>query len=403
MVALQWSSDADKPRSVRGRHAVRVVRSGRLMLRVEAPTLRLLRSDRQGLLLVVKATVASATAFEIARTAGGSHVPALAALAAIITVQVSGSQTARRAVEYSSGVAAGVIAAILLSRFLGVHWWSISLLTLLSLLAGRLIRLGSQANQIAISAVLVMSLGSSYGWTRIVDTLIGAAIGVATSLAVPQPSGHRAVRSQVAAAASELALALRGMSGAVGQGFSPTAVRDSLSSARNVSRQLADVRRWVETERDERRVSLGGRRTSGDRALDRCDAALAALDHVSNEVRSIGRFLLAMATETATVSEPDRAALGDQLELVAAAIDAWGRAVSEEDPAPHLARLHAASERTKAKLASIADLSRSGAPDPQWVAVQLEIERIAGELDPAGAHGAAIAPPTTAESPADRS
>jgi hypothetical protein len=373
------------------------------MLRVEAAMLRLLNSDRQGLLIVVKATVASAAAFELARTTVGSRVPALAALAAIITVQVSGSQTTRRALEYSSGVTAGVIAAILLSRFLGVHWWSISLLTLLSLLAGRLIRLGSQANQIAISALLVMSLGSSYGWTRIVDTLIGAAIGVATSLAVPQPSGDRAVRSQVAAAASELALALRGMSAGVGQGWSPADARGFLSSARDVSRVLADVRGSVETERDERRVSLVGRRTNGDRGLDRCDAALAALDHVTNEVRSIGRFLLAMATDTAAVSEADRAALGELLELVAGAIDAWGRAAGAEDPAPHLARLQAESEFATAKLASIADVRTPASRDPQWVAVQLEIERIAGELDPAGAHGAAIAPSSTAESPTDRS
>jgi hypothetical protein len=121
-------------------HAVQVVTPRQLMRRSEAATLRLLQSDRAALTLIVKTTFASAVAFELARTTVGSTVPALAAMAAIITVQVSGSRTVRRALEYSAGVAAGVIVAILLTRFLGVRWWSNSLLVLMSLFAGRIIR-----------------------------------------------------------------------------------------------------------------------------------------------------------------------------------------------------------------------------------------------------------------------
>jgi uncharacterized membrane protein YccC len=363
----------------------------RQVRRAEAATLRLLQSDRAALLLIVKATFASAVAFELARTTVGSTVPALAAMAAIITVQVSGSRTVRRALEYSAGVVAGVIVAILLTRFLGVHWWSISLLVLLSLFAGRIIRLGSQANQIAISALLVMSLGSSYGWTRVSDTLIGAAVGVATSVAVPPPSLERTVRNQIASAATELSLAIRGMSAGVGAGWSAADVRDALGSARVVSQLLVEPRASVEAERDERRLSLASRRRGGARSLDRCDAALTALDHVTNEVRSVGRSVLAMSTKQTAVSESERADLGGLLDALAQVVADWGTAAGADDATPHLDRLLNARDQLTAKCNALRDLNQPASMEPQWIAMLLEIERIVGELNPAGAHGAAIA------------
>ncbi|MCU1587169.1 MAG: hypothetical protein JWN31_662, partial [Frankiales bacterium] len=360
-----------------GGHAVLVTRARRGIRRVEASALRLLQSDRAGLVLVLKTTFASAAAFELARLTVGSRVPALAAMAAIITVQVSGSKPVRRAIEYSAGVAAGVIAAVLLTRVLGVHWWSIALLVLLSLLGGRLIRLGSQANQIAISALLVMSLGSSYGWTRITDTLIGAGIGVATSLVVPRRPLDRALRSEISAAATEISLAVRGMAASVRDGWSGADVRAALGAARGVSRSLAEPRDALEAERDERRVALPSRRTELARALNRCDAALTALDHVTNQVRSVGRTLLALADVGA--ADP---ALVEVLELVAQALSMWGSAASAQQPQHQpLQDVLVTAQLSLAQLRG---------DEPEWVAMRLELERVLGELDPAGAHAQAV-------------
>ncbi|MCW2542531.1 MAG: hypothetical protein JWM40_83 [Frankiales bacterium] len=339
--------------------------------------LRLLQFDRAGLVLVLKTTFASAASFELARLTVGSRVPALAAMAAIITVQVSGSRPVRRAIEYSAGVAAGVIAAVLLTRLLGLHWWSIALLVLLSLLGGRLIRLGSQANQIAISALLVMSLGSSYGWGRILDTLIGAAIGVAISLAVPRRPLDRAIRAEVSAASIEISLAVRGMAASVRDGWSAADVRAALGAARRVSRSLVEPRDALEAERDERRVTLPSRRTELVRALNRCDAALAALDHVANQVRSVGRSLLSLADEGAV--DPD---LVELLELTAQALSAWGSAACAERP--ELGALQAALADAHQSLARV---SRH---EPRWIGMTLELERLLGELHPEGAHADAL-------------
>lgn len=363
----------------------------RVVRRAEVETLRLLRFDRPALVVVLKGTFASAAAFEFARHTVGSQVPALAAMAAIITVQVSGSQTVRRALEYSVGVASGVIAASFLTRLLGVHWWSIGLLVLLSLLAGRLIRLGSQANQIAISALLVMSLGTSYGWTRFVDTLIGCAVGVVTSLAVPAPSLERALRRQVAAAAAELSIAIRSMSVGIRDQGSPAEMGEGLGAARAVSRLLVDPRASVETARDEGRSLLTRRPSEATQPLDRCDAAVTALDHATNEVRSVGRSLLTMSADGWSVGGPDRSAVSTVLEAVARAVEAWQIAVAADNPIEQVDRLRDELRQAKAKRVSVQGGERPGTWGAPWVAVFLDIERITGELDPNGAHAAAVA------------
>ncbi|HTR71686.1 MAG TPA: FUSC family protein [Mycobacteriales bacterium] len=351
---------------------------------------RLLHSDRPALLIVVKSTFAAAAAFELARHTIGSAIPALAAMAAIITVQVSGSQTVRRALEYSAGVAAGVIAAIALTRLLGVHWWSIGLLVFLALIAGRLIRLGSQANQVAISALLVMSLGSSYGWTRVSDALIGSAVGVVTSLVTPSPSPERRLRGQIGSAADELVVVIRRMADGLRAGWSPAEARDTLGSARSVSRLLVDPRTFVERARDEHRVSLAGRWQVEPRGLDRCDAALTALDHVTNEVRSVGRNLLAISVDNTAHRGRDRSAFGDVLEAVADTLDAWRIAAIADGAGPQLDRLGLTSDRAAAKLLSLKHEGRPDQLEPLWVALLIDVERLIGELDPAGAHGAAV-------------
>jgi uncharacterized membrane protein YgaE (UPF0421/DUF939 family) len=361
-----------------------------VLRQVEVATLRLLRSDRSALLLVVKATFAAAAAFELARETVGSTVPALAAMAGIITVQVSVAQTVRRAVEYSVGVAAGFIFAILLTRVMGLHWWSLALLVFLALLVGRLIRLGSQANQVAISALLVMSLGSSYGWSRVVDSLIGSGVGMLTNFFVPSPSPWRTLEVQIRSAAAEIGTAVRLMATTVRSGWTASDARTALGIARAVSRSLAEPRAEVESQRDELRVSLSTRRRSeAGLRLDRTDAAVTALDHVTNEVRSVGRGLLALA-EDAEHSLPAalHVMLADLLDGIAHCLDSWSTAAGDGSTG-HVETLRAALQRASASQSAFG-CEIGSAPPPVLAGVMVDVERIRGELDPEGAHAAAL-------------
>jgi hypothetical protein len=151
----------------------------------------------------------------------------------------------------------------------------------------------------------------------------------------------------------------------------------------------------VEAARDERRLTVPARRLRELRRLDRCDAALAALDHATNEVRSLGRGLLAMVVDEEPLAPGERAALGDLLEAVVAGVQTWRLAVAAEDGPNNLDQLRSALDRATAELQSLRTGQWHSPLDPLRIALLLDIERIIGELDPDGAHAAAVTEPSS--------
>ncbi|MEZ3161371.1 FUSC family protein [Microbacterium sp. BWT-B31] len=151
-----------------------------------------LRASRRGpLLQVVKSAVATALAWLVAGWLIPGPPPVFAAIAALLVVAPSLNQSLAKAVERSIGVVAGVIIASLLSLTLGTATWVVILATSIALIIAWGLRMTPvTANQVAISALLVLALGTStpgYAGDRILETLIGAAIGIIVNLALVPP------------------------------------------------------------------------------------------------------------------------------------------------------------------------------------------------------------------------
>jgi uncharacterized membrane protein YgaE (UPF0421/DUF939 family) len=121
---------------------------------------RWLTLERDTLLRIAKTALAATVAWELSIVLLHSTLPALAALGAILTVQVTVKQTVTFGVQQVVGVTVGVGGALVLVGVLGVHLWTVALLILAALIVGNLLRLGRQVNQVAISAVLVLALGT---------------------------------------------------------------------------------------------------------------------------------------------------------------------------------------------------------------------------------------------------
>ena len=114
--------------------------------------------------------------------------PIFAPLAAMLTVQATVLKSVRTGLQRTAGVATGVVLAFVLSSALG-SLWSVGILVFVGLAgrASRSISASQGSTQIAVSAllVLVLSTGSnSYAIARVLDTLIGAAVGILVSLLV---------------------------------------------------------------------------------------------------------------------------------------------------------------------------------------------------------------------------
>jgi hypothetical protein len=84
---------------------------------------------------------------------------------------------------------AGVGVAVAFSSLVSVSWWSLAIVIAVSLLIAQALRLGSNALEVPISAMLVLGAGvggaESAAWQRMTETLVGAVVGVLSNLLVP--------------------------------------------------------------------------------------------------------------------------------------------------------------------------------------------------------------------------
>ncbi|GGI45977.1 putative membrane protein YccC [Agromyces flavus] len=166
-------------------------------------------TKRAPLLQVLKSAVATVAAWLLAGWLIPGPLPVFAAIAALLVVQPSVNQSLGKAIERSVGVIAGVVIASLLGLVFGSSSWVILVAILVSMLAAWAARMTTgTSNQVAISAMLVLALGGTapeYAFDRIIETLIGAAIGIIVNALIVPPVLAGPSRDQLAALGGELA------------------------------------------------------------------------------------------------------------------------------------------------------------------------------------------------------
>lgn len=148
-------------------------------------------SSRSPLLQVLKTSVATIAAWLLCNVLLDQPFPIFAAIAALLVVQPSVNQSLAKGVERSIGVVAGVTLAYGVGLLLGASSWVVLGVIVLSLLIAWALRLGpGSANQIPISAMLVLSIGAQtpdYALNRIIETVLGAAIALAVNVIIVPP------------------------------------------------------------------------------------------------------------------------------------------------------------------------------------------------------------------------
>ncbi|TDN93145.1 uncharacterized membrane protein YgaE (UPF0421/DUF939 family) [Microbacterium sp. BK668] len=197
---------------------------------------------RAPLLQVVKSAVATSAAWLVAGFLIPGPPPVFAAIAALLVVQPSLNQSLTRAIERSVGVIAGVLIASVLSILLGTSTWVILLTTAVALLLAWALRMTpGTANQVAISGILVLALGTatpSYAVDRILETLIGAVIGIIVNLAIVPPVAVAPAHAAVDELGDALADALDRLGGALESPRTPSELARLLDDARAVRPKL---------------------------------------------------------------------------------------------------------------------------------------------------------------------
>jgi uncharacterized membrane protein YgaE (UPF0421/DUF939 family) len=139
--------------------------------------------------------------------------PLLAALTAMLVVQATAASTLTHGLQRVLSVVAGVVLAVGFVSVVGLNWWSLFILVAASIVVGQLLRLGPYLIEVPISAMLVLGVGYASGaeaaaLTRVMETLIGAAVGVLVNVLFPPAVGTRYAGQAVQRLAEEIAALL---------------------------------------------------------------------------------------------------------------------------------------------------------------------------------------------------
>lgn len=290
---------------------------------------------RPTLTTVVRLTAAAVAAYLISLVVTHGAADLTGPLTALLVVQASAFATIKVGAVRVGAVLAGVLVATLLSTWIGLTWWSLGAAIAGSLLLGKALRLGDQALESPISAMLILGVANHdvAAETRVLNTLIGAGVGVAFNLVYPPalpaaPAGQALLRV-ADAAASPLEVAAEAL-------VAGPVTRDQIGGwidlARAGNRHVASATDSITLLKESRRLN--------PRALGTVDVepvlatALDTFEHCLLAVRALFAVVLA---EIPPEEEPDdpyggdlRAAFAVVLQDVADCLRAFGSLVVAE-------------------------------------------------------------------------
>lgn len=163
-------------------------------------------------LQTVKAATATVAAWLIASLIFPAQIPVFAAIAALLVVQPSVNQSLGKAIERSFGVIIGVLVAYGVALAFGQSGWIVLLAIVVAIVISWVLRLTpGSANQVPISAMLVLSIGASspdYAFERIIETVIGAVIAIIVNLVIVAPVLLAPFEQSISRLAAEIASTL---------------------------------------------------------------------------------------------------------------------------------------------------------------------------------------------------
>ena len=252
------------------------------------------RIQQRGIIALLRAlrlTGAAVAAYIVAGLFLDDTVPVIAALTALLVVEVTLFDIVTSGVQRVVSVVAGVLLAVGFSSLVGISWWSLGILVAVSILVGQLLRLGPHLVEVPISAMLVLAVGGeeTVASDRIIETLIGAAVGVAVNILFPPRIRADTAAQAVGAFADQIARLLQTAADELLDGITTDEANRWLEESRRLSRHVPRIDRALAEAEQSRRLN--------PRALAKRDTAavlrggLESLEHSSVAVRSMFRSI----------------------------------------------------------------------------------------------------------------
>ncbi|MEU2269221.1 FUSC family protein [Streptomyces olindensis] len=346
---------------------------------------------------VVVQTLRSATAatiaYVIALRLSPEKAPLTAPLTALLVVQVTLYATLTNGFRRVNAVVAGVLVAIAFSLLVGLTWWSLALLIVAALAVGRLVRVEEYVPEVAISAMLVLGVTTvgDTAWARVLETLIGAVVGLGCNLLLAPPVWVEEAGESIEGLARRLRqLMLRLGEEAAARGTPVDRAAEQLHEARRLDHDIVEVDAALRQAEDSLRLNPRVREGLLHRVVLR--TGLDTLEICTVVLRVLARSLTDLAkerepeplfgTETGATLEQLLSEIADAVVSFAVLVTTHLSASAESAEERLAAELRTAAG-TRDKLALL--LREEAERDPRhWQlpgAVLTEVNRILDELD----------------------
>ncbi|MEU3192408.1 FUSC family protein [Streptomyces sp. NPDC006992] len=233
---------------------------------VTDPLLNLVRRHREPVVAqTARSTIAAVMSYAVALQLSSEAAPLTAPLTALLVTQVTLYTTLRTGVRRVNAVVAGVLISSGFSALVGLTWWSLGVVILAALIVGRFVKAGEFVPETAISAMLVLGVTQSQvaamAWDRILETLIGAIVGLAFNVLFVPPVWVQPAGDAVLDLSGRMNRLLVGLGEDV-RGFTPVSqAADRLHQARRLDHDIVEVD--VELRRAEDSLRLNPRVREG--------------------------------------------------------------------------------------------------------------------------------------------
>lgn len=267
---------------------------------------------------VAKSAIATIAAWLIAGWLIPGPLPVFAAIAALLVVQPSLNQSIAKGIERSVGVVAGVVIASALALAFGQATWVVLAAVAAALAVAWLLRMTTgTSNQVAISALLVLSLGAAtpgYAVDRVVETLLGALIGFVVNLVFVPPVAIAPAQRAIEALGVEVAASLDRLAAGLGSPQSNAQLEELMITVRLMRPMVTTAEEAILTAAESLTLNPRGRRRREE--LARLEATLVLLRPIVTQTIGMTRAVYDRY-DVGLVDEPTVAAIAEQLRRAA--------------------------------------------------------------------------------------
>ncbi|PPF46564.1 MULTISPECIES: aromatic acid exporter family protein [unclassified Rathayibacter] len=273
---------------------------------------------RPPVLQLVKTAAATVVTWLLAGVVFPGTLPVFGAIAALLVVAPSINQSFSKALERSVGVIIGVIVGSVIGTVLGGESIIVLLAIVAAIAVGWAVRLTpASAVQIPISAMLVLSVGAvtpNYALDRILETLLGAAVGVVINVLIVPPVVLAPAERAIGDLTAQLAAALDDLGDALQAPVPRRRLDELLINARLLQTMQSKAEEAIAT--GEESLRLNPRRSAHRDRLLALDSVVPRLGRIVTRVRGMTRTVHDLYDDE-LVEEPTIADIAVQLHRAA--------------------------------------------------------------------------------------